>query len=181
MRGKRNNIEIYRAAHALICLSNSSSDANDIICEMFPEVKGEDTVERLKAKNNILKIIFGIDPTIGRDSHSNESDFSRLATDYYSFIATCILRKSKFVGLGLLEKEEEALKVLISNSNIIEEADLYLEKYFPNYKGETEQIWKEKYEFILRIFDLEKGLDSKENDTFENLYKTLLSNLILQF
>lgn len=76
----------------LIPLSASSVDADKVIQEFFPEYEGEDTLEKLKCKIEILKEIFP-DNSQGIMIYPEQTtEFQRLITNYYSYLSLLILR-----------------------------------------------------------------------------------------
>lgn len=83
---------IDKAVKALISLSSSAKEANDVIREFKPEFDYNDTIQLLQKKFSYVKRLFNID----EDAACNSDEASLLeqaATDYYSLLSVLILRK----------------------------------------------------------------------------------------
>ena len=79
-----------------------------------------------------------------------------------------------------LKNREETLSILITVSDTAEEADTYVQKFSSEFKGETEEIFKKKYELVRKLFGIGECLSAKEADTFKLLYHCVLSSCIMQ-
>jgi len=78
-----------------------------------------------------------------------------------------------------LEKRMKELKILITLSETIKEADEAVQEIFPEYNGTTEEDFEKKYDLVMKIFGIGQSPNIYD-DTFKYRYHRLLSQLILQ-
>lgn len=91
------------------------------------------------------------------------------------------VNKSKANSIELtVEENEDLLKTLIIASNTVEEADGYVQDSSAEFKDQTEEGFKKKYDLVRKIFGYGECLSAKETDDFKLLYRVFLSTRIIQ-